>query len=143
MLKPLLSVSAVVLLGISALVAPAPSAQEAGKKAAGVTQARAKELWTRDCAFCHGATGDGKTDMAKDFPAGDLTEAKTLAGKSDQEIYDIIRKGKGKMFPEDPSRAKDDEVKALVEYVKTLPAQAAAPAAPAADAPAADAPKSN
>jgi mono/diheme cytochrome c family protein len=139
MLKPLLIVSAVVLVGISALVVPGPSAQEAKK---GISQAKAKEIWTRDCAFCHGATGDGKSDMAKDFPAGDLTDAKTLAGKSDQEIFDIIRKGKGKMFPEDASRAKDDEVKALVEYVKNLPNAAAAPA-PAAEAPAPDAPKSN
>jgi mono/diheme cytochrome c family protein len=141
MLKPLLCVSAVVLLGISALVVPGPSAQESKK---GVSQVKAKEIWTRDCAFCHGATGDGKSDMAKDFPSGDLTDAKTLAGKSDQEIYDIIRKGKGKMFPEDASRAKDDEVKALVTFVKNLPNQEAAPAAaPAEAAPAAEAPKSN
>jgi mono/diheme cytochrome c family protein len=140
MLKPLLCVSAVVLVGISALVVPGPAAQEpaGAKKSAAALQTRAKEIWARDCSFCHNANGDGKTDMAKDFPAGDLTDAKTLAGKSDQEIYDIIRKGKGKMFAEDAGRAKDDEVKALVEYVKTLPTAAAA--APAA-APDAEAPK--
>jgi cytochrome c len=139
MLKPLLFVSAVVLLGVSASIVPAPAAQEAGKKGAGVSQERAKEIWNRDCAFCHNANGDGKTDMAKDFPAGDLTSSKTLAGKSDQEIFDIIRKGKGKMFPEDASRAKDDEVKALVEYVKSL--ASATPAAPPAAG--TDAPKTN
>ena len=132
MLKPLLYISAVALLGITASVIPGTSAQEPAGKKGGVTQVRAKELWDRDCAFCHNANGDGKTDMAKDFPAGDLTDAKTLAGKSDQEIYDIIRKGKGKMFPEDATRAKDDEVKALVEYVKTL---SAPPAAAPAEAP--------
>ncbi|MGB8261362.1 MAG: cytochrome c [Terracidiphilus sp.] len=142
MLKPLLFFSAVVLLVISASVAPGPAAQEpaGAKNPAKITaqsQARAKELWERDCSFCHNHNGDGKTDMAKDFPAGDFTDVKTLAAKSDQDLFTSIRKGKGKMFPEDAGRAKDDEIWNLVAFVRSLAAPQ--PAAP----PAADAPKTN
>jgi hypothetical protein len=54
---------------------------------------------------------------------------------SDQALYDAIRKGKGKMPPEDDARAKNDEVRNLVTYIrkfgKDQPATSAAPAAPA------------
>ncbi len=32
----------------------------------------------------------------------DLSDPKTLTGKSDQEIFDLIRKGKDKMLPKRP-----------------------------------------
>jgi hypothetical protein len=67
----------------------------------------------------------------------DWTDPKALASWSDQAIFDAIRKGKGKMPPEDSSRAKDDEVKALVTYVRHLAKDQAAPAAQPAAAPAA------
>jgi cytochrome c5 len=69
MLKPLLFISAVVLFGISASSALAPTPQEAAPApAAGQvnpvkptpqSQARAKEIYTVDCAMCHGDNGDG------------------------------------------------------------------------------------
>lgn len=69
----------------------------------------------------------------------DWTDNKTLANKSDQELIDIIRKGKGKMPPEDDSRAKNDEVRSLVVYIRKMGKEqaAAAPAPPDASAPAA------
>ena len=74
----------------------------------------------------------------------DWSDPKTLASMSDQALFDAIRKGKGKMPPEDASRAKDDEVKALVTYIRHLskdqPAPAAQPAAQPAEAPAPSAP---
>jgi cytochrome c5 len=109
MLKPLLFVSAIVLLGITASSAPGPEPQKAARasasdqknpvKSAEKSQARAKELYGQDCAICHGETGDGKTDLAKDMglTLGDWTDPKTLAGKPDQELFDAIRNGKGKM----------------------------------------------
>ena len=74
MLKPLLLVSAVVLLGISASSAPAPAPQDAAPPAAPAatnpvkptvkSQARAKELYGQECSICHGDNGNGKTDLA-------------------------------------------------------------------------------
>jgi hypothetical protein len=62
---------------------------------------------------------------------------------SDQQIFDIIRKGKGDKMPaEDASRAKNDEVWNLIIYIRSFsknqpsaPAPAPAGAAPAASAP--------
>jgi hypothetical protein len=65
----------------------------------------------------------------------DWSDPKTLAGQSDQNLIDIIRKGKGKMPPEDAARATNDEVKNMVLYIrkfaKDQPASAAPVAAPA------------
>lgn len=157
MLKPLLFVSAIVLLGISASSAPGPEPQKAATasasdhknpvKSAEKSQARAKELYGQDCSVCHGETGDGKTDLAKDMGVtlGDWTDPKTLAGKQEQELFDAIRNGKGKMPAEAVGRAKDDEVRNLILYIRGLaklqpavaPETPAAPVAP--DAPAAPA----
>jgi cytochrome c5 len=155
MLKPLLFVSAVVLFGITAASAPGPEPQKAARasasdqknpvKPAEKSQARAKELYGQDCSVCHGETGDGKTDLAKDMglTLGDWTDPKTLAGKPDQELFDAIRNGKGKMPPEAVGRAKDDEVRSLILYIRGLaksqpasapetPAPPVAPVAPVA-----------
>jgi len=127
MLKSFLLFTAVVLLVFSGS-APASQAQETsgGKAAAKSTtpapdsHAKAKKLYDLDCALCHGATGDGKTDLAKDMQLTmlDWTDPKSLAGMSDQAIFDAIRKGKGKMPPEDDARAKNDEIKGLVAYIR-------------------------
>jgi hypothetical protein len=59
----------------------------------------------------------------------DWTDPKTLANRQDQELFKIIRDGKDKMPAEDPGRAKDDEVRNLVVYIRSL--GKAEPAAPA------------
>lgn len=141
MLKPLLIVSAVVLFAVSASSAPGPSPQEAAPapatgaknpvKATAQSQARAKEIYGVDCAICHGATGDGKTDLAKDMQLSlaDWTDPKALANKSDADLFKMIREGKDKMPPEASGRAKDDEVWNLILYIRGMSkAQAAAPA---------------
>jgi hypothetical protein len=56
---------------------------------------------------------------------------------TDQQLFDLIRKGKGKMPPEDDSRAKNDEIKDVVQYIRTFAKEgAAAPPAPPAQPPA-------
>ncbi|MGA2278113.1 MAG: cytochrome c [Terracidiphilus sp.] len=143
MLKPLLFVSAVMLLGVSASPALAPMPQEAPSPAASgaknpvkpteKSRARAKELYTQDCAICHGDTGNGKTDLATDMQLtiGDWTDSKTLAGKTDDDLFKSIRDGKGKMPPEVEGRASDNEVWNLILYIREMAKQppAAAPAA--------------
>ncbi|WP_263353886.1 c-type cytochrome [Acidicapsa acidisoli] len=86
------------------------------------SQAKAKKTYGFDCALCHGASGDGKTDLAKDMQLTmkDLTDPKSLAGMSDSDLFDLIRKGKDKMPPEEAARAKDDDVWQLVIYVRSL-----------------------
>jgi mono/diheme cytochrome c family protein len=142
MLKPLLFVSAVVIFGITALSAPgttqetAPATTSAKKNPVKPTEkskARAKEIYGQDCAICHGDNGDGKTDLAKGMglTLKDWTDPRTLADKSDGDLFNAIRNGNDKMPPEPEGRAKDDEVWNLVLYIRGLPKQqpAAAPAA--------------
>ncbi|HWT65543.1 MAG TPA: cytochrome c [Terracidiphilus sp.] len=137
MLKPFSLLSVVALFAVAPFVLVSPAAQEpkATAKASSQLQEKAKTLYKMDCALCHNANGDGKTDIAKDMSLNldDWSDPKTLASKSDEALFDIIRHGKGKMPAEDAGRAKDDEVKALIQYIRSLAgaAPAAAPVAPA------------
>lgn len=153
MLKPLLVVSSVFLFGLAALSAPrhisqepatAPTPAPAPAPAASnlknpvkptpESQAKAKKLFDVDCAMCHGANGNGKTDLAKDMQVTmlDWTDPSTLASKNDGDLFEVIRKGKDKMPAEDAARAKDDDVWNLVIYIRSLskehPAEASKPA---------------
>ena len=84
--------------------------------------ARAKSIYQIDCAVCHGDNGNGKTDLATSMSLtlNDWTDPKTLADKSDADLFKIIREGKDKMPPEDASRAKDDDIRNLVIYIRTF-----------------------
>jgi len=147
MLKPVLLVSAAALFAIAPSTPPMARAQEAGPKAkvTADSQAKAKKVFAMDCALCHGASGDGKTDLAKDMQLtlDDWTDAKTLANTPDQVLFKTIREGKGKMPPEDKGRATDDEVWNLIAYIRSLgkaqpastPAATPAPASAASPAP--------
>jgi mono/diheme cytochrome c family protein len=95
---------------------------EAGAQDGAITP-RVKQIYKNDCALCHGDNGNGKSDLATsmNLTLADYTDPKSLSGKSDQELFDIIRKGKGdKMPPEDEARAKDAEIRGLVAYVRSL-----------------------
>ncbi len=135
MFKSMLSAIAIMLFGMTAwsISGPVPqgnassSASDQGNpvKPTAQSQARAKEIYTVDCALCHGANGDGKTSLATDMnlTLGDWTDPKTLAGRTDQELFNIIRNGKDKMPSEPVGRAKDSEVWNLVLYIRAMAKQ--------------------
>jgi len=136
MRKPLLLLPAAIL-GL-AVAYNLPSVSQDSKSAKPDPMGRAKQIYNIDCALCHGANGDGKTDLAKDMQLNltDLTDPKTLEGKTDDQLFDLIRKGNGKMPGEETGRAKNDEVKALMQYIRHMSKdQPAAPAATAASTP--------
>jgi mono/diheme cytochrome c family protein len=84
---------------------------------------RVKQIYKNDCALCHGENGNGKSELATSMNLVllDYTDPKSLSGKSDQELFDAIRKGRGdKMPPEEEGRAKDADVRGLVAYVRGL-----------------------
>ena len=82
---------------------------------------RAKKWWTLDCVMCHGASGDGKGDIAKDMKLNmaDFTNAATLKDRTDGEIYYIIKNGHNDM-PAEGQRIKTEEGWDLVNYVRSL-----------------------
>jgi len=99
------------------------------------SQAQAKRTFGYDCAMCHGATGDGKGDLAADMKLdlSDFRDPQALKDRTDGELFYIIKNGKGKM-PSEGDRAKTDEIWNLVIYVRSMakkaPAEKPKPAAP-------------
>lgn len=125
MTKPPLYLPIAVLIAVAVGVATTNVSQEPGGAAKNpdrvtATQIAAKKLYLRDCTMCHGENGRGQTDLARDMQLqlSDLTDAKTLADKPDEELFKLIRDGKDKMPPEAEERAKDDEVRSLIQYVR-------------------------
>ncbi len=125
------------LAGILAAAAPASvaggqshAASAKSTEAAADSLAKAKNIYQIDCAVCHGDNGNGKTDLATSMSLtlSDWTDPKSLADKQDADLFKIIRDGKDKMPPEDAGRAKDEDVKALVLYIRNFSKAAAASA---------------
>ena len=151
MLKPFVLLSAVVLF--AATPVPSPTLAAGGtpqdsnsSKTTPAAREKAKKLYAVDCAMCHGDNGNGKTDLATSMQLTllDWSDPKSLAAKSDKDIFDAIRKGKGeKMPPEAEDRAKDDDVWALVAYIRGFSKGQPSAAPPVDAAPAPAAPSSN
>ena len=86
--------------------------------------ADAKENWDNLCAKCHGAEGKGDTKMGQKLGCKDFTDATVQAGIKDDAAAKAIKEGlksdddKTLMKPFDT--LSDDEVKALVAYVRGL-----------------------
>jgi mono/diheme cytochrome c family protein len=133
MLKSVLLVSAVALIALTLVASQPGGAQAPAAKPSADSLAKAKSLYAMDCAMCHGDNGNGQSDLAKsmDLTLADWTSPATLSGKSDADLFAIIRNGKDKMPPEDAARVNDAGVRNLIVYIRSFSkGQAAAPAAP-------------
>jgi len=85
--------------------------------------AHAKALYGIDCAMCHGQNGDGNGDVVPDLKLKmkDFTDPAVLKGRTDGELFYIIKNGDdNQKMPPEGSRAKDDDIWALVNYLRTL-----------------------
>jgi mono/diheme cytochrome c family protein len=86
--------------------------------------AEAKENWDNLCAKCHGAEGKGDTKMGQKLGAKDFTDAKVQADMKDDAATKAIKEGlksdDGKTLMKPFDTLSDDEVKALVAYVRGL-----------------------
>jgi mono/diheme cytochrome c family protein len=89
-----------------------------------VAAADPKALWDANCAQCHGKDGRADTKMGKQVSAKDLTDPKVQAGFSDAKATQSIKEGvkeNGKTTMKAfGGKLTDDEIKALVAYVRTL-----------------------
>jgi mono/diheme cytochrome c family protein len=102
-----------------------------------------KKIYGYDCAMCHGATGDGKGDVAAsmNLTLKSWRDSTALAGISDGDMYDLILKGKGKMVGEG-DRLTPEKTWTMVHYVRSLAKNGSAEKEGQKDAAAATPPKS-
>jgi cytochrome c553 len=102
------------LLLAAVLVIPALSARAADAKA----------LYAKDCAKCHGEDGKGETKMGKKLGAKDYTDAKVQAELKDDAAFKAIKEGfkdkDGKTLMKPAEGTSDEDIKALVAYMRTL-----------------------
>lgn len=86
--------------------------------------AEAKDNWANLCAKCHGDDGKGQTKMGAKLGVKDFTDAKVQADIKEDKAFKAIKEGlksdddRTLMKPFDT--LSDDEIKALVAYVKGL-----------------------
>jgi len=88
---------------------------------AGLSHADVKEVYAKNCASCHGADGKAQSSIAKKLRVRDLTQSTS----SDDQIEHQIRNGrpadqKASKMPAFESRLSNEEIKALVTYVKSF-----------------------
>ena len=79
------------------------------------------------CATCHGANGRGSWRATVFLiRPGDLTDKKTMAQLSDEYLFNLIKNGGATIgkpgMPAFGYHLTDDEIRALVAYVRTLSA---------------------
>lgn len=80
--------------------------------------ADAAATYKAKCASCHAADGSGNTPAGKSLKAGDLRSA-DVKNQSDDALYNVIAKGKGKM-PAYEKTLGADQCKGLVAYIRQL-----------------------
>jgi len=105
--------SAPLVIPASAAAVPNPL------KSSSENQAFARKMYGYDCAMCHGVKGDGKGEMVESMKLTmkDFSNAATLSGRTDGELFWVIKNGFGQM-PGETGRQTDAQVWAMVLYVR-------------------------
>ncbi len=82
------------------------------------------DIFAKQCAACHGkqGKGDGPAAVALTPRPPDLTDSAKMSKLSDEELLQIIAKGKGAM-PRFDALLKPEELEAVTEFVRRLSAQ--------------------
>jgi mono/diheme cytochrome c family protein len=104
----------IIALSISILIVAPLSARAADPKT----------NWANNCAQCHGPDGKANTKMGKILSAKDLTDPSVQASFTDAKAAEVIKNGvkqNGKTTMKAfAGKLSDDEIKALVAYVRGL-----------------------
>jgi mono/diheme cytochrome c family protein len=81
--------------------------------------AHARKMYGYDCEMCHGANGNGKGELAVQLKLDlkDWTNPAALQGRTDGELFYIIKNGQGQM-PSEGDRAKTDDLWTMVAMVR-------------------------
>jgi cytochrome c553 len=92
--------------------------------AAAVAHAGPGETFNKTCAKCHGEDGKGQTKVGQKLGCRDYTDAKVQADLKDDAAFKALKEGlksdDGKTLMKPVEDLSDDDLKALVAYVRTF-----------------------
>jgi len=84
----------------------------------------AKATFESNCAKCHGTDGKGQTKMGQKLGAKDYTDPKVQEAMKDDAAFKAIKEGlkdaDGKSLMKPAEDLSDDDIKALVAYMRTF-----------------------
>jgi cytochrome c551/c552 len=84
----------------------------------------AKTIFEKSCAKCHGVDGKGQTKMGQKLGIKDYTDAKVQTELKDEEANKAIKEGlkdkEGKILMKPAEGLSDEEIKAMVTYVRAF-----------------------
>ena len=81
-------------------------------------------LYLKNCRQCHSATGEPSSETKHKYPKiKSLNDSAFLAKLSDDSILTVMKKGAGKDMKSFSDKLTADEMRAVLEYVRTLPAK--------------------
>lgn len=79
-----------------------------------------KALFDVHCRKCHGATGSPSAAMKKLLPELPVWDASFFAQRSDDQLVQILRNGKGRNMKPFRDVLSPEEVLAVAKYIRTL-----------------------
>ncbi len=86
-----------------------------GPASASVPAQSPARVYASKCAGCHGADGAGLLAGAPDF-----TSAEWQASRSDVELSNSIKNGRGKLMPAWGEQLSDEQIAGLVRHVRSF-----------------------
>ncbi|MBO0799527.1 MAG: cytochrome c [Blastocatellia bacterium] len=87
-------------------------------RASGEPVQEIKSVFASKCAVCHGMDGSANTAKGKELKVKDMRSPEVQA-MSDDKLYEVIAKGKGKMIGYEKTLGKE-KVEQLVAYTREL-----------------------
>lgn len=86
--------------------------------------ADANENWGKTCIKCHGAEGKGDTKIGQKMGIKDFSDTKVQAAFTDDQAFKSLKEGlkdsEGKTRMKPAEGLSDDEIKALVQHVRSF-----------------------
>lgn len=109
----------VVVLSACAVVAASGASATSDSLKGRSQAARGREVYTSNCARCHGVDGMSHTSMGQMTEAPDLTDAAWQSRRSAARMIASVTNGRGEM-PAFRRKLSRQEIAAAVAYVRTL-----------------------